>query len=374
MKIGVYIFIGWAVLATVFYPSMYSLISLLIISLYVSPFIMTFSYDKRSVFNKKYHTIGYKLLFLLLASGVSNLLIITHNSGHYLGDLLSIDGFKAIAISSSLIRYSEVGVNSGSPVLLAFNLFGLYRCGLSYANEFRYKLGLIFAPLVVYTLLTTEKYPLFLAVVFFLLGLLSNRNLDKTKKTSIFPLLVFLILLSATITMFAFKNRGYDTDFFELIDLIGNYVFRQFYNFGYWIVNSSYDDCCTYGNLTFVGPLNYLGVFDKVATVFSESISYKGYESNIYTGWRYLVQDFSVIGPFAINSFLALFFIIASKFNLFSIKEILRNFVIFSSMIGINVTVFIHNSVYLAFFICMFYRIYIINFNNDKLFRQLNEN
>ena len=176
MKIGVYIFIGWAALAMAFAPSIYSFVSFLIISLYVSPYLLTFSYDKGSVFDRTYNSIGFKLLSLLLVSGFSNLLIIAYNAGHSFDSLLSIDGFTDVAISSTIIRYSNELANSGSPLLLALNLFGTYRIGLSYTNEPKYKVFLVFSPVILYTLLTTEKYPFFLAVVFFLLGLLSSHN------------------------------------------------------------------------------------------------------------------------------------------------------------------------------------------------------
>jgi oligosaccharide repeat unit polymerase len=373
LKIGVYFFIVWAAIAAIIIPSIYSFVSLLLITTYLSPFFLTFSYDRISAFQRTYNSIGFKLLFLLLATGVSNLLIITNNAGHSLDALLTIEGFSNIAISSTVKRYSDDVANSGSPLLLAFNLFGTYRVGLSYLNELKYKILLVFSPIIFYTLLTTEKFPLFLATVFFLLGIVSNYKRSEKKESGFFFSILVLTIFPLMGAFFAFRNRGYDTQFFDFINLIKNYLFVQYHNFGYWFINNSLSDCCTYGHLTFVGPLNYLGVFDRWATSFSDSVVNEGYASNIYTAWRYLVQDFSFAGPFIINFFLALIFIIVSKFNLYRIKEILRNFIIFVSMIGINTTFFTHNSVYFAFFLCMFYRIFIYSANNDESVKQPNE-
>src|SRR5690606_38309312 len=78
--------------------------------------------------------------------------------------------------------------------------------------------------------------------------------------------------------------------------IFAHYLFAQYEAFGVWLAHSA-TYCCDFGRWTLSGPMDYLGLAPRLQGVFVENLDVRGAETNIYTGWRFLVQDFSILGP-----------------------------------------------------------------------------
>jgi hypothetical protein len=75
-------------------------------------------------------------------------------------------------------------------------------------------------------------------------------------------------------------------------------------------------------------------------------------ETNIFTAWRYWVQDFSLIGPLVLIGCFAVayrYFLLNSCYRICLGLLILLTL---STLLQINTTLFVHNSVTLAALIC----------------------
>jgi hypothetical protein len=95
--------------------------------------------------------------------------------------------------------------------------------------------------------------------------------------------------------------------------------------------------------------MNALGIAPRKQGVFEEYFFVNDMPGNIFTVWRFLVEDFSVIGPIVLNSTFAVCFLAfqASGYKFFS--QPLKLFVIVGVMLSLATSVFAYNSVVLAF-------------------------
>jgi hypothetical protein len=113
------------------------------------------------------------------------------------------------------------------------------------------------------------------------------------------------------------------------------------------------DACCTFGSLSFSGPFDALGLATRNAGVFDRSVMVHGRWTNIYTAFRYLVQDFSLVGPFLLACWLVVVDATLRTLGSTALARQLAGFVIFAALMSGNVTPFVHNSVALAVFLSL---------------------
>jgi len=109
----------------------------------------------------------------------------------------------------------------------------------------------------------------------------------------------------------------------------------------------------TWGGLTFIGPLSYVGEVKRNAGVFLENYYVNGKVSNIYTAFRYLIQDFSILGPLYINFFLAALYLGFRNIDCVKTSRAIRIFIVFCAILSTNVTPFVHNSVMFGMILCI---------------------
>lgn len=343
------IFVFYALLGFVYAPGMDAFLALIFIAASCTPFLFVGLYS-RIESKKVYKQPGLLTLYGLVLLGMINLLIIAGNVDKGYIDLLSLEGFASIAGESTENRYTNQAA-SGNPIVLAFSLLLLYMVGVVEKEIAAWKILLAFIPVMLYTASTTEKWPLFLGGIFFLSGLFVC-NTDRIALRRSINYILGFALFGFTVVGIALAFRGFAGGVIDGISLVLHYLLAPYPAFGNWLSQSAIEQCCNLGELTFVGPLDALGYIERQAGVHEVNYEIYGLETNIYTAFRYLVQDFSILGPFLLNLFISLLYGIV---NYRPISAMIRAFVIFCALLSVNVTPFVHNSVLLAVLFSLFY-------------------
>lgn len=350
MKLAFYIFVGYALMGFIYYPSVYSLFSLCLILFYSLPLLIAGNLTKDNIYSK-YSKVKPLIYWVIIILGFVNLSIIANSVDSSFLNIFSFDGMQKIAIESTGIRYeSDTTANSGSPILLALTLWLIFRVGTTSKLMKGYFQIIAFVPLLLYTLLTTEKYPSFLGIIFFITGIiLANEKKEYLKilrsKIKYIIVIVFLMILSLLF-------RGFNGSIFDVFDLIFNYIFAQYNSLGYWYLEMHNLDL-TFGKMTFIGPLNFLDLATRDAGVFKEILVLNGIESNIYTGFRYYIQDFGILAPFFANLIISVFFVKTFVKKEYTLNNITKGLMIFTAFFSMNTSPFVHNSVVLGMALCL---------------------
>ena len=351
MKLVFYIFVGYAFLGYLYYPSQYSFFSLCLIFFYSLPLLISGILTKDQIYSK-YLIVKPLIFWVVIILGFVNLSIIANSTNYSFLDIFSLEGVINIAQKSTELRYNSYAiVHSGNPILLALTLWLIFRVGTTTRLIKVYLQILSFLPLFLYTLLTTEKWPTFLGITFFITGIiLANEKKSYIKilksKIKYAVIIVFIMVLSMIF-------RGFNGSIYNVSDMIFHYIFAQYNSLGYWYLEMEITDL-SFGKNTFIGPLNFLKIVGRDAGVFKEVVELNGMESNIYTAFRYLIQDFGIFGPFFINLSISIFYVITffiNKYN--SLNSITKGFMIFTALLSMNTTPFVHNSVMFGMIICL---------------------
>jgi oligosaccharide repeat unit polymerase len=357
MKAAFYICVGYSILGCLYAPGPSTFLALLFISLSCLPFLVAAKYEPRFGINRHYAP-GYLLFWLVVLLGLANLAIIAVSVKESPLAVLSTDGFIAIAFASTTKRYGEQG-SSGSPILLALSFFLVYRIAAADAIISTWRKVVGFVPLLLYSLLSTEKWPMYLSGIFFLSGLFISRPFREARGIALKYVITFTVL-GVGLAGFALVLRGFNGDIIGLSAELLHYLLASFPAFGGWLAEEAARECCTFGAFSFIGPLDALGLIQREAGVYSKSFTIYGSETNIYTGWRYLVQDFSIIGPFFLNAAIGASFIAFNTIQWAAMSMGVRGFAIFGSLLSLNVTPFVHNSVAFAMILALMYSMYTV--------------
>ena len=345
MKISFFIIMLYAICGFLYYPSLYSFVALLFI--FVSTIPIYIAGLNEPIIDIKASKPNIFMFIFVIFIGVVNLGIIANHAGYDFKDIFTIEGIKNIATQSTLIRYIiDPSAHSGNPILLAFSLWLVYQTARVKENVSKFQILLAWLPIIFYTVLTTEKWPTFLSGVFYFAGIFSASSFKESikiiRQKSIY-IVIILILMVVSLVL-----RGDDESVFTLIHKMLHYVFSSYYGLGYWLVEKYHNIDLTLGILTFSGPLSYIADIKRDAGVYANSYYIYDMVSNIYTAFRYVIEDFSIIGPLVINIFLAILYKYSIKRNLIKLTLSIRILLIFIALLSLNVTPFVHNSVLLA--------------------------
>lgn len=352
MKATFLISVSYAILGYFYAPGVHTFVALVFILISCTPFIVGALYEPQSGVNM-HRAPGPMLFWGVFALGLVNLAIIAAGVDKSPVEILSTDGFAFIAAASTAKRYGEQG-SSGSPILLVLSLLLVYRIGASDTAVSAWRKVLGFVPLLLYSLLSTEKWPMFLAGGFFLSGLFISRPYYEARGVALRYAMTFMVL-GFGLAGLALLLRGFDRDLIELPEQLLHYVLAPYPALGSWLIAEAAHQCCTLGALSFIGPLDALGLVHREAGIYTENFSIYGLETNIYTAWRYLVQDFSLIGPFLLNSVMASLFIAFRKIRWHPASLAVTGFSIISALLSLNVTPFVHNTTALAMVLALTY-------------------
>jgi len=365
MKAAFLICVTYAVMGVIFAPGLHALIALEFILISSLPLLVAALYEPGS--GENVHPVPGPLLFWgIFALGIMNLAIIAAGVDKSPAEILSADGFISIAAASTVKRYIDQG-SSGHPVILALSLFLIYRLGAADTAVSAWRKILGFVPLVLYSLLTTEKWAMFLSGVFFLSGLFISRPFLEARRAAVRYVTLFMIL-GGGMAGLAVMLRGFDGNLMELLMPLLHYIFAPFPALGSWLTEGAAPQNWSFGALTFIGPLDALGFVYREAGVHTDNFIIYGMETNIYTAWRYLVQDYSLIGPFLLNLALMLPYIVFCRIRWRAASLAIGGFAVFSAFLSLNVTPFVHNSTAFAMLLALAYSVITVHFSNYGLY------
>jgi oligosaccharide repeat unit polymerase len=345
VKVAFAIAVAYASLGLLYDPGWSSILALVFVTTACAPWLFASFCDTEGI---RYPPPGFLLFWLLLALGLLNLGVIAASIDRAPSDLLSVEGVASAAVESTIRRYEERAA-SGHPVLLALSLFLIFRVGAAAQKVGVLKKLLAFAPVVAYTILTTEKLPALLAIMFFLSGVVMStppsRALRRFSTTAAFFVLVGGAVGATAVLM----RAGLDSESSKVGLTLIHYVLSPYSGFGHWLHDHGMRACCTLGEQTFAGPFNALGLAPRKQGIFEEYFVINGLPGNIYTAWRFIIEDFSVVGPLVLNSILAAAFVALQSHGLRFLSAPVKLFVVLGALLSLATTPFAYNSLALTF-------------------------
>jgi len=254
------------------------------------------------------------LVVALIVGFASNITYIVGSSVNF-SDVLDVE--KLIVVSNQLYvqRFAETGAPPPpalSQALLPFVYLAPAVGGMLFVAR-RGKMWkllalLSFLPAVVVTILQTTKAAVLFAATFWLSGYFATRL--RFGKLGVFtkPHVLAATGLAVLVTTFFFAiglARMASTDLTLLNVVLGKLVtaaFGQMTVFSHWLTEyrgQPFDP--TLGAYTFAGPLELLGFGKRIPGIFENLVELAISEtSNVYTGFRPLIEDFTVSGALAV--------------------------------------------------------------------------
>jgi hypothetical protein len=350
VRLAYLIFVGYAVLGFLYAPGLASFTALAFIAVSCAPLLLVA--DGADDYRTRPSVPSRIFYWGVVAVGLFNLVIIVRGLGRPVSDALSIEGVATIAVESTARRY-QVGAASGNPVLLALSLWLAFRVGASADRLPKTKQLVALLPVMLYTLLTTEKWPLLVAGIFFFAGLLLGVPAYLSRKlTTRYAALALPVGLVTAVGAMILRDSPR-----ELAWLVSNtlsYVLAPYTALGSWLIDHARIACCTLGGLSFIGPLNALDLVERSPGVFQQNVVVHGVETNIYTAFRYVVEDFTIVGPFFFAVGVAALHTGLRAVGATALCRQLRGLALFCALMSVNVTPFVHNSVAFAMVLSLF--------------------
>jgi hypothetical protein len=350
MRTYIFIALIFPVFGMLLNPGLYTLIAFVFILVATSPYFLLIG-DKGYFVNNSKALSGF-IFITVLALGFSNLGWIAISAGYEPSTLLTMEGIGLIATESTIIRYQSGETNSGNPVILALSLWLIFRLSLDRVKYSGYKIGMAFLPLIGYTLLTTEKFSLLLGLVFYVVGALSFGSLRDHMSTFL-KVSLYSLLLTPILGLSMLIRGHVPSDVGQFLYQLLSYVFFQYYGLGFWLVEKYHDAQLMFGSLTFAGPLSALDIVERKSGIYDFSYSINGLQSNIYTAYRNISEDFSIYFPFIFNLFVAGLYIHFHNLRFKSGLIFLKIYLLFFVLLSFSTTPFVYSSVALAVFLCL---------------------
>jgi oligosaccharide repeat unit polymerase len=296
-----------------------------------------------------------------------NVAVFAWRQGFGVTDLLVPENALAIATRATADRY-ELGVTAGNPILVASSFVNAFLWGAAADAPFLFALVAGVMPCAVYSALSTEKLPFYCALSFFLAGVLLSRAAGRRSFGA--ARIALAVALAVPVGMISLVMRqgiseaGAAWDAMgDLAYMLSHYLFAQYDAFGQWL-ETGYAECCTLGLRTFSGPASLLGLTERQQGVFEEQVVVRGLETNIYTAWRFVAEDFSVGGPIVLVTAYAIVYRYCLLSGRFRAATALFSILLISTFLQIATTIFAYNSVAIAAVVCslgsgfLYYRSY----------------
>ena len=332
-------------------PGLYTLTAFLFIFFSNLPYFIVFSGEE--YFVNRIPRLNNFIFSAVILLGLYNLIVVTNSAGYTFSDLITIEGVQKIASESTINRYVlDQTSAAGNPIILALSFWLIFRLSINKEKTSKLRISCAFLPLAGYTLLTTEKFALLLGVCFYIVGTVSFDSYKKNIKT-IWRNSKYLLLL-IPILFLSLGLRGYDyTNMTQAIIQLQSYVFQQYYGLGYWLVEKYTGTSLRFGELTFSGPFDLLGIIDRNPGIYDVSYTVRGFESNIYTAYRNVSEDFSIFAPLVFSGILAVVYYHFIKVRYKTGLVLINIFLLFFVTLSFTTTPFVYNSVLLGIFLCM---------------------
>jgi oligosaccharide repeat unit polymerase len=235
-------------------------------------------------------------------------------SGISFADVFDIDKLVVVSNQAYFSHYLETGAAPTplmSQVLLPFVYLAPAAGGVLFLlrGEIRWKLVALatFLPVIAVTILQTTKAALLFGIILWLSSYFATRL--RYGKLAVFTRAHLLVALGvgSIVTFFFFAvglARLASTDI-TLVSVVlaklGTAAFGHMTVFSHWLTEYSMQPFApTLGSVTFSGPLEMLGFGHRIPGLFERILELvAGDTSNIYTGFRPLIQDFTMPGALA---------------------------------------------------------------------------
>ena len=235
-------------------------------------------------------------------------------NGYSFDVFYKLSSFLAMAHNMTIERYAGTFVQPMAiSVLLAFGFSASALSGMVYPFLTTKKQKLLsFLPLVsiaIYTAFYTAKAPLIFGFIFWISGLISIKSIIngylKPFSIKIITLLGIGFFLLFVVTVMSQMSRGGFDDLERLDEVIfhvSTWFIGNITPFIHWASNGYHSmETYNYGGYTFSGIYSILGLNERSIGITQDYVHIgKGEHSNIYTMFRWLIQDFSISGSLAI--------------------------------------------------------------------------
>ena len=260
------------------------------------------------------------LIAVILGIG-SNLAFIAGTPGISFADVFDIEKLVVVSNQTYFAKYAETGAAGPPPLsqaLLPFVYLAPVAGGVLFAlrRGLKYKvLGAVsFLPSIAVTSLQSAKAAMVFAMILWLSSYFASRL--RLGKLAVFtrPHLLAALGAGATVTVFflAVSLARLATTDLGLLNVVyvklATAAFGHMTVFSHWLSEyASSGFSPTLGTYTFAGPLEMLGFGQRIPGIFESLMDLAvGDTSNIYTGFRPLIQDFTIPGALAILAMLGL--------------------------------------------------------------------
>lgn len=253
-----------------------------------------------------------KIILLLTIIGFIDPVQAILSQGFSLTNLLNFSSLLEINNNLSLNRYEgdpKMTRNVISQITGVFSYLGPLLGGfiLPFTSSKKHKLLCYFSlsPQLFGGLTQGAKMGMITAVFVFLSGYLSscfiiNKKITIKWKSLLYGISFFLLFIGVLILSMMFRIGRFDIDtFYIVIGKFISYALGHLPAFDIWFDRQpllSTDLTC--GGKFFMGITNYLGIVERKSGIYDEfvDISLYGDQTNVYTIFRILIEDFGIIG------------------------------------------------------------------------------
>lgn len=314
---------------------------------------------RKNVFlSKKLFLVGLALCFLLASANVYfNLSAL----GFGVTDLLSFSKILEINHVATEIRYSSSSVNNiymsiTLPFVYLLPMLGAYNTSIKINIKSLILSAIAFIPTLAILVLLNTKAVFIGSFVFYLATFIVGYYYNHKKYIRITKRLIVISVVSIIgfilLMVFAFGLRaGFSSNFFATIkNRFVLYAFAGIPALDKWMDTVYTGDINLIGKYTFLGIYSLFGIANKSTGVYQDYIVAGTLNTNVYTAFRGLIEDFSIVGSmfiFVLVGILArLFEVLIKKNKLYAVGLYMTLFAFF--IFGIIISIFTYNSYILA--------------------------
>lgn len=253
------------------------------------------------------------LLVIFTIVGIIQQIVFVYDNGFNFFDLTHISAFLAMSNQMAVTRYSTGYAENGgvlSSIISVFiytsPLLGGFLFDFSKSKKEKFISVMSLFPLFLGTMITNAKTGLIAGVFLFVIGLLAAYSCNKkiesffTLKRVIAVVILLLLFFVLLLLTFCFRLGSLSKDSFEIAaEKFSIYFCGQIHSFSVWMAARGNIDP-TLGAYTFIGIASKFGIIERNSGVFD---FLPGTDSNIFTAFRGMITDYTVVGALAIMLF-----------------------------------------------------------------------
>lgn len=258
--------------------------------------------------------ISYIILISIIA-GFGSIFITLRSFGYGVYDLLSFKSLLTMSYKFSIARYYEEYV---PPLLAQILLTGTYTgplfggllFGTSFLRHHRILSALSLLPGILNCIIHTTRTSIFIVCILWASSYFSTRIFIERRSARLFTqtqIFTVVGIISILIPLFVVLQmaRGMEEiaigNFPERLLSLRHIFFGHLVPFSHWFQQSWQNDFIpTFGAFTFAGLHSSLGFSIRKPGLYSQSVWIEeGQESNVYTAFRGLIEDFAPEGALA---------------------------------------------------------------------------